>query len=156
MPEWPSLYGPTNAITPPAGVHLAVLVEPFLRYIIEGRKTVESRFSKNCIAPYRQIGRGDLVLLKAAAGPIVGCFTASWAQCMELTGEVLAAVRTKYSAAICADDEFWSTRAEKRYVTLVGVEQARELPPVRVAKSDRRGWIVLRPARLPEAQLSLL
>jgi len=156
MQGWPSINEHLDSSASSRGVHLAVLVDPFLRYILEGRKTVESRFSKNCIAPYRRIGPGDLVLLKAAAGPVVGCFTASWVQCMELTSDVLAAVRAKYSAAICADDEFWAARAEKRYVTLVGVDQPRVLPPVRVAKSDRRGWIVLRPTTAGEDQLSLL
>lgn len=156
MQGWPSISKHLDSCTSSRGVHLAVLVEPFLRYILEGRKTVESRFSKNCIAPYQRIERGDLVLLKAAAGPVVGCFTASWVQCMELTSDVLAAVRTKYSAAICADEEFWAARAEKRYVTLVGVDQPQVLPSVRVAKSDRRGWMVLRPTTPVGNQLSLL
>src|SRR6266540_3860586 len=45
-------------------VHLAVMVEPYLSYILQGRKSIESRFSKNAIAPYLQIGPDDLVLLK--------------------------------------------------------------------------------------------
>jgi hypothetical protein len=154
---WQVLEAATNSpSTPSPGIHLAVLIEPFLGYILQGRKTVESRFSKHCIAPYQRIEKGDLVLLKAAAGPVVGYFTAAWIQCSELDEGSLADVQTRYAQAICADEEFWRSRAGKRYVTLVGVEEPRALPPIKVAKSDRRGWIVLRSAGQPEAQLSLL
>jgi hypothetical protein len=151
---WSSLCRPLTSSS--AGVHLAVLIEPYLGYILQHKKTVESRFSKNCIAPFQRINAGDLVLLKATAGPVVGCFTAAWVNCMELDAERLAEVRTTYAEAICADAAFWHTRAGKRYVTLVGVDQPCRLPPVRVAKSDRRGWIVLRASTQAEAQLSLL
>src|SRR5713226_860390 len=53
-------------------VHLAVLVEPYLQYILDGKKTVESRFSSRRSTPYRRVRRGDIILLKRAAGPVVG------------------------------------------------------------------------------------
>ena len=39
----------------PYSVHLAILLEPYLQYILDGTKTVESRFSKNRIAPYKMV-----------------------------------------------------------------------------------------------------
>lgn len=65
------------------GIHIACMVEPFLKYILEGSKTVESRFSKPLIPPYRNISVGDFVLLKA--GPIVASFRASTVEFIELT-----------------------------------------------------------------------
>jgi hypothetical protein len=59
------------------GVHLAVMVEPYLSFLLQGRKSIESRFSRNAIAPYYQIETGDLVLLKLTGGPVLGCFTAA-------------------------------------------------------------------------------
>lgn len=74
------------------GIHLAIMIEPFLGYILNGKKTIESRFSKNLIAPHRRIVPGDLVLLKA--GPIVASFCASSVEFVELTyPSVLACVR---------------------------------------------------------------
>jgi ASC-1-like (ASCH) protein len=138
-------------------VHLAVLREPYLSYILEGRKTVESRFSRNAIVPYLTVKPGDLIVLKATAGPAVGCFTASWTQFSELDQTVLGRIRADYETAICADEMFWTARAEKRYVTLIGVSDVRRLEAVQVPKSDRRGWIVLKPAdQRADAQLSLL
>jgi hypothetical protein len=145
-----------SSSTPSPGIHLAVLIEPFLGYVLQGRKTVESRFSKHCIAPYQRIEKGDLVLLKAAGGPVVWHFTAAWIQCSELDEGSLADVQARHGQAICADEEFWRSRVGRRYVTLVGVEEPRALAPIKVAKSDRRGWIVLQPAEQREVQLSLL
>jgi hypothetical protein len=123
------------------------MVEPFLTYILSGEKTIESRFSKHAIAPFERVAIDDLVLLKA--GPVVASFRVS-STCFMALGhpDGLARVRATYGRAICAeDDEFWSVRAGKRYATLLGIADVRKLPPVNVPKSDRRGWVILRPKR---------
>lgn len=153
--EWAALAAPFGDAT--VGIHLAVMAEPFLSYLLNGLKTIESRFSKNAIAPFGRVAIGDLVILKA--GPAVGSFEVASAEFITLAGGELAPLRRKYSTAICAeDDEFWNTRVDKRYVTLTGVSDARTLPPVTVSKRDRRGWVVLRAAELNPADdlLSLL
>lgn len=157
LPDWRPVDRLMSDHQSHPGVHLAVLIEPYLSYILAGRKTVESRFSKNAIAPYQRIDQGDLVFLKAAAGPVVGCFTVAWVKCSTLDENRLSRLRADYSSAICADETFWASRADRRYVTLVGISDVRALPSVQVSKSDRRGWIVLRsPGHQTEAQLSLL
>jgi ASCH domain len=126
-------------------VHLAVMVEPYLSYILDGKKSIESRFSKNAIAPYLQIESDDLVLLKLTGGPVVGCFTTDSVEFVTLSELEFERLRINYSDAICADDNFWQARLGKRYATLIGVREPLELPPVSVAKSDRRGWVTLAP-----------
>ena len=139
-------------------IHLAVMVEPFLSFILSGQKTIESRFSKNAIAPFQQIRPDDLVLLKLTGGPIVGCFTTRDVEFINLSSGQLDRLRREYSAAICADDDFWAAREDKRYATLVGVHAVHELRPAPVAKSDRRGWVVLQPSKAPAGveQLALV
>src|SRR5260370_23796787 len=68
------------------GIHIAVMVEPFLSYILDGTKTIESRFSKNLIPPYRRITPGDLVFLNASPG--VAAFFASTGQCVYFTDDL--------------------------------------------------------------------
>ena len=41
-----------NGIVVKNNVHVAIVNEPFLGYIKNGKKTIESRFTKNKIAPY--------------------------------------------------------------------------------------------------------
>jgi len=55
----------------PHKIHLAVFVEPFLTFVLEGRKTVESRFSIHRRPPFGCVRSGDLVLIKESGGPIV-------------------------------------------------------------------------------------
>jgi len=59
------------------GIHLAVLVEPYLSLILDGKKTIESRFSINRHAPFEQVQRGDVLILKRSSGPIEGLCTVS-------------------------------------------------------------------------------
>ena len=49
-----------------------MFVQPFLGYVLDGSKTVESRFSVKRCAPFEKVSQGDVVLLKGAGGPVVG------------------------------------------------------------------------------------
>jgi hypothetical protein len=144
--DYPSWSVLRRAVEGRQTIHLAVMIEPYLTYILEGKKTIESRFSKHAIAPFYQIEPGELVLLKLTGGPVVGCFMADSVEFVNLDDRERARLRQDYSEAICADAEFWKAREDKRYATLVGVRNARDLRPAPVAKSDRRGWIVLKSA----------
>jgi hypothetical protein len=42
-------------------LHLAVLTEPFCSWLLEGTKTIESRFSRVRCAPYGTLAEGDIV-----------------------------------------------------------------------------------------------
>lgn len=128
-------------------VHLAVMVEPFLSYILDGKKSIESRFSQHAVAPFHQIKPGDLVLLKLTGGPVVGCFDTDTVEFVALNKGERDRLQRHYSAAICVNEEFWHARRDKRYATLVGVRNVHILDPAPVAKSDRRGWVVLQPRR---------
>jgi hypothetical protein len=133
------------------------MVEPFLTYLLEGRKSIESRFSKNAVVPYLRVAVGDLVLLKS--GPVVGSFRVCSTNFVTLGAGDLPRMREEYTEQLCAyTDEFWEARADKRYATLLGVQDIRRLPAIPVSKRDMRGWVVVRPAfrSADEEQLSLL
>jgi hypothetical protein len=124
-------------------VHLAVLVEPFLKYLLEGRKTIETRFSLNRIAPFNRVTMGDLVLLKRSSGPIVGVARVELPEFFILNKDTWPKVRA-FSAEICADEGFWRARQEKRYATLLHLGQVRVLGPIQIRKKDPRPWLILR------------
>jgi hypothetical protein len=125
-------------------IHLAVLVEPFLKYILDGRKTVESRFSANRCAPYRQVNKGDIILLKRAGGSVMGMCEAAQVWCYELEPSSWNEIKSGFAQAICAQDpEFWKDRENAAYATLIRIENVVPLPNLSCAKRDRRGWVVL-------------
>lgn len=125
--------------------HLAILNQPFLDLILEGKKTIESRFTKVRCAPYGAVEEGDIILLKESGGPVLGEFTAGRVETFDgLDMEVLATLAARYERRICseADPDFWQKRCDVRYATLIYVTK-----PIRYDKSflypkrDRRGWI---------------
>lgn len=122
--------------------HLAVFVEPFLTYLLDGKKTIESRFTRNRVAPFGQVFSGDLLLLKRSGGPIVGVALVHQPEFLMLSKETWPRVLS-LSKKICADEEFWRQRLNKKYATLLEVTAVRHLNSVEVVKADRRPWVVL-------------
>lgn len=141
-----------RAALQPAGlgapaVHLAVFAEPFLGFVLEGSKTIESRFSSVKVAPYELVERGDLLLLKAVGGPIVAasvadrvCYYAG------LTATVKDDLHLRFGAELRDDvPRFWEDRCGARFATLIRLGAITSLEfPMDCPKKDRRGWVVLR------------
>ena len=129
-----------------ARVHLAIFHEPFLSLLLAGKKSVESRFSVNRIAPFGVVARDDLIILKRSTGPIVGIALAGDPGFYELDPESWATIRQRFAAAICApDNAFWAARAHARYATLIPIKAAVAVAPFPITKRDRRGWVLLPP-----------
>lgn len=129
----------------PPGLHLAVFLEPYLSYVLEGKKTVESRFATRRYAPYRQIAPGDIILLKQSGGPIRGLCTVSDVWFYSLTPTSWRKLRKEFAEALCAQDpDFWKERQNASFATLMRLRSVRTIDPVAFPKQDRRGWVVLR------------
>lgn len=137
--------------------HLAIFVPPFLDLILEGRKTVEGRFSKVRCAPYGVVRQGDLVLMKAAGGLVRGSFVVARVETFQdLTREDLHDLEERYSDQLqaSADPLFWEARKDKLYATLLHVTEPRAFArPFPFPKKDRRGWVVLT-EHIPAPQLN--
>jgi len=132
------------------GVHLAILVEPYLRFVLDRTKTIESRFSRNGCPPFERVTAGDILLLKRSSGPIVGLCTVTDVWDYRLTPSTMSEIQNRFGRAICPQDGFWEDRRDAAFATLMRVDDARPLPDLVIPKRDRRGWVVLRDARVPE------
>lgn len=125
-------------------LHLAIFVEPYLQFILEGKKTVESRFSSRRFAPYNRVDKGDVVLLKQSSGPIVGVCQVNYAWFYELDPESLQTLKKDFAVAICAQDsDFWKQREAASFATLMRIENVKSISPIKFTKRDRRGWVVI-------------
>jgi hypothetical protein len=128
----------------PFGVHLGILVEPYLQFVLEGRKTIESRFSARRCAPYMRVRRGDIVLLKRSGGPVVGICQIAHVWFYRLDPQSWRDIRTEFAQALCAQDpQFWKERESASFATLMRIEHVRSITPLPWTKRDRRGWVVL-------------
>ena len=130
----------------PFSVHLAVLLEPYLGFILDGSKTVESRFSKNRVAPYRAVEQGDVVLLKkSSAHAISGVCLVHRVWFYRLDADSWSHIRGAFTKALRAEDpSFWEHRKSAQFASLMRISEVQVLPPIEVPKRDRRGWVVLR------------
>lgn len=127
----------------PERAHLAVMHEPYLSYILAGRKTVESRFSRYRIAPYGQVGQGDVLLFKLVSGPVSAVARVADASFYKLDPATWASIRGRFSTALCADGRFWEDRQYASYATLIRIACAMPIEPLSLDKRDRRPWVVL-------------
>jgi hypothetical protein len=131
-------------------LHVAVMREPYLTLLLEGRKTIESRFSVNRVCPFGAVDAGDVLALKAQSGPLVGLALVEHAAFYELDPATLAEIRREFTSRICADGAFWQARANARYGSLLRVAAPLRIQPLRLLKRDRRGWV-----RITRAPLQL-
>jgi len=136
-------------------VHLAIFVEPYLQYVLDGSKTIESRFSTRRFAPYNQVGQGDIILLKKSSGPVVGICQVMTAWFYQLENKSWGEIKQNYSADLCAQDpKFWQDRKGASFATLIRIGHVLPVEPFAVDKRDRRGWVVLHaPSQQMEFQL---
>jgi hypothetical protein len=144
-PFWESYLSQLNiGASPPFTLHLAVMVEPFLRFMLEGRKTVESRFSVKRSPPFNRVHRGDVIMLKKAGGPVVGICMASESWFYQLDSQSWTTIKQEFASYICAQDpKFWEEREGASFATLIKVTHVRNIQAIKVEKRDRRGWVVI-------------
>lgn len=127
-----------------ATLHLAVMRAPYLQLLLNGHKTIESRFSINRIAPFEDVSTGDVLSLKEQSGPVVGLCVVEHTAFYELDPPTWRLLRDQFARPLCAEnDDFWAARERARYATLMSVVHAHWIDPVRVEKRDRRGWVRL-------------
>ncbi len=111
--------------------------------MMEGRKTVETRFARRCCAPFERVADGDIVLLKRSAGRVVGVCMVKKAWFYKLDHGSLDSIKQLFGPAICAADEtFWEDRKSAAVATLLLIEQVTPIEGVHIVKRDRRGWVV--------------
>lgn len=125
-------------------LHVAIFNEPYLTYILEGKKTVESRFSFVRCAPYGKVNAGDFILLKKAGGPVSGLCRVDSAWFYKVDCKTLGEIRQKFAERICpAEPGFWSDREEALFATLISLTEVRRIQDFHIAKRDRRGWVII-------------
>lgn len=123
-------------------VHLAIMVEPYLSLLLQGKKTMESRFSQKKTQPFHRVSKGDIVILKKSGGDIVGVFEAKDIHYFELKSEEdIKAIRNEYNQQLCCSDKFWNSKMKSHYATLIDVGQLMRLTPIQVSFKNRLSWI---------------
>ena len=125
--------------------HLAVLKPLYLRLILEGAKTIECRLTRTPKPPFKVLTKGEQIYLKESSGPVLAVGRAGKVIYRRINSpENLAKIRREYGREIMAQEDFWQSKGDSRYCSLIVLEQVRPLlKPFRISKNDMRGWVVL-------------
>lgn len=124
-------------------LHLGVFNEPYLTYMLDGRKTIESRFSKNRIAPFNKISRDDIVIIKKSSGNIVGYFTIKDVLFFDNCSNKIKYIKESFGKELCVDDIFWINKKDSNYATLIIIDKIFKIKPFHINKKGMQTWIVL-------------
>ena len=131
--------------------HLAILSPGLIELILDGSKTIESRFSKVRCAPFGKVNEGDVVFMKESSGLVKGAFRVGKVETFEnlTTGQICDLFYKEYreqifTSAVSAEmrqpPEKWLTA---KHATLIHIAETLEYhTPFSIDKTDRRAWIV--------------
>jgi ASC-1-like (ASCH) protein len=127
-----------------ANYHLVILKKPYLNAILNGRKTIESRFAKTRPAAFGQVQSGDRLFLKVSSGPVCATATVAIVKYFEnLTEAKILQIKQQYNEYIGGDDEYWHSKLDSKSGLLAWLKDATPIEPVRINKKDWRAWVVL-------------
>lgn len=135
--------------------HLAIIYRPFFRLILDGRKTIECRLGRAGVPPHGCLEAGDLIWFKESGGPVRIVARARSVRCLHpLSPHEVDLIRTRFDEQIMAPRTFWRKHRHAPAATLAWLGEICELEPFRVAKQDRRAWVVLDGPPVPKPKVS--
>lgn len=124
-------------------LHLGIFANPYLTYMLDGKKTIESRFSKNKIQPYNQISKDDIVIVKKSGGNVVAYFTIKDVLFFNLNETPIDEIKNKYNKQLCVDENFWISKSNSNYATLIIIDKIVKLTPFHIDKKGMQTWVNL-------------
>jgi hypothetical protein len=127
-------------------VHLAIMREPWMRHILNGRKTVESRFCRVACLPWDAVREGDAILFKRSGHPpILAMARVAW---VEQHTDPRSPLVRRHADALCVDDSFFAAHDDCRYITVIGLTDAQptsvHFGDTTFVQNGRAGWLLLR------------
>ncbi|MFH1370922.1 MAG: ASCH domain-containing protein [Planctomycetota bacterium] len=126
--------------------HLAILKKPYLDAILDGRKTIESRFYQTKHKWLAQVGAGDKLFIKVSSGPVMATATIASVRYFDnLNARQIAELKKQYNQHIIGDDQYWEEKNRSRFGVLVWLKDVRRITPRFIRKADWRAWVVLTP-----------
>lgn len=117
--------------------HTAILERHYLDLILSGQKRIECRLTRIPCPPFRRIATNETVLLKESSGPVRGEVIVKKVEFFDnLCPDKIARIRSKYNDQIMAVPDFWESRSDCRWCTLIWFRNIRAIVPYRI---KRRG-----------------
>ncbi len=137
-------------------IHVAILKRPYIRLILEGKKTVESRLTRTAQPPYRAIESGDRIFIKASAGPFMATAIAGKVEQHDgLEPNDILRLRMRHNLAVCGDDSYWDLKQSSRFAVFVGLTQVEPIEVGPAYPKSMRAWHVVDESLSPLLDVTL-
>ena len=132
-------------IFPAVSVHVAILHKAYLKLVLTGEKTVESRLYRSARPPYGAIQPGERIYLKLAGGPFTALARAGRVEHHEALGpDDVDALHRRFEPAVRGGDAYWHAKRAARYATFVELVDVEPIDVGPAYRSDGyRAWFVL-------------
>lgn len=125
--------------------HIVIFRQPFFDMVLSGEKTIESRWSMKKVAPYDKVKVGDELLLKRTSHDVTATAIVKDVKYFDLTPQIADEIKAKWNKEIgIYKFENWNLYRNKRYCTLIWLEDVKQIEPLKVKRSNGSGWIVLK------------
>ncbi len=119
--------------------------------ILNGKKTIETRFSLHKIAPFGVISKEDLIYMKPPGEEVIGQFRVKKVFSFDgLTEQDIDDIFMKYGnqigiGQIEEDNKYHINKKQSKYGTLIFIGDSERFitSPIKIKKSDQRGWMVI-------------
>lgn len=127
-----------------SSLHLGVFSEPCLTYMLDGKKTIESRFSKKKILPYGSITKDDIVFVKKSGGGVLAYFKIKDVKFFDLDNYDIEKIKHDYNEFLCVDDNFWQEKRASKYATLILISELVKIKTFHVTKKGMNTWLKIK------------
>ena len=138
-------------------IHVAILKPVYIRAILVGRKTIESRLTVQNRPPYGVVRPGERLFIKASGGPFMATAIAGKVtQFNDLTPRRVEALRRRFQKRVGGDDAYWRSKRDSRFavfIELCGVSELDVGPAY--PKVNMKAWHVLDDAASPVFETTL-
>ncbi|MEM1447067.1 MAG: hypothetical protein AAGF84_13495 [Planctomycetota bacterium] len=126
-------------------IHVAILKREYLRMVLSGQKTVESRLAKVRCPPFGKVVAGERLFFKASGGPFMATAIADEVHdYADQTPAQIDALCAQWNPAVCGPLAYWVDRRDRPFATMI---RLRRVEPMDVgpkfAVQNMRAWYVL-------------
>jgi hypothetical protein len=125
--------------------HVAILHQQYVRLILAGRKTVESRLTVRPLAPFSKVEPGERIYFKVTSGPYQATAIADQIdQRDNLTPAIIEQLYRRYNDAVCGEEAYWQMKRNAKFATFITLRDVQ--PCTRgpaLPKSQGLAWFVV-------------
>lgn len=126
--------------------HLMIVHPRYIAPLLSGTKSLESRLGQDRRAPFGKVSPGDIVYIKPTGQRVVAkAIVARVDEFENLTPEDIVHLRETYDDRIMGGDQYWESKANSKYATLIGFQRVSMLRddstvPAELLVANRNAW----------------